>query len=115
MMENENRIAQTEEPTAEPAGSLRGGVGGANVRRYIRYTAFLVVVGLFYIWNSHLAEKQVRREDRLKKSVEVAKAEYKTIDAGLSARTRKPVVEAAADSLGLRVETRNVYKINREP
>lgn len=113
-MENENRIATPEENPAEEAGVLQGRIAGRKIRRYIRYTAFMVVVGLFYIWNSHTAEKQVRREDQLRKAVEVAKAEYKTIDAGLSARTRKPVVEAAADSLGLKVETQNVFKLKRQ-
>ncbi len=114
-MENENRIATTEDSVADQPMSPRGIIASQKVRRYIRYTAFLVVVGLFYIWNSHVAEKQVRREDELKKAVEVAKAEYKTIDARLSATTRKPAVEAVADSLGLKVETRNVFKLKREP
>ena len=118
-MENEVRITreEPEAPEAEPlveesAGKSR--IEARKVRRYIRYVAFLVVIGLVYIWNSHVAEQQVRREDQLRKAVEVAKAEYKTTDARLSAGTRKPVVEQVADSLGLKVTTRNIYQLTRE-
>lgn len=112
-MENENKVkAQEEAPMEE--NKPRGGLQVRNVGRYIRYVMFLVLVGLVYIWNSHVAEQQVRREDQLRKEIESAKAEYKTFHAKLSAGTRKSIVVAGADTLGLAVHTTNVYKLTRD-
>ena len=112
-MENENKVKAKETPQ-EAEGRMRGGLPVRNVGRYIRYVLFLVVIGLVYIWNSHVAEQQVRQEDRLRKEIESAKAEYKTMHAKLSAGTRKPIVGAGADSLGLALHTQNVYKLMRD-
>ena len=116
-MENVNRIQPQEdgesvqEVTQEGSEGAPKGLPMRNVGRYIRYVAFLVVIGLVYIWNSHVAEKQVRRESELRKDIEVAKAQYKAMHGRYSAGTQKSVVVAFADSLGLEVTTNNVYKI----
>lgn len=113
-MENENKAKEQEQakPAAEKAE--RGGLKTQNVGRYIRYVMFLVVIGLVYIWNSHRAETQVRREAELRKQIDEEKAQYKTLHAKLSAGRRKFVVEMDADSLGLRVTSKNIYKLKKD-
>ena len=118
-MENENRNADPH--TDAPAEAQEQGEGKSskglplrNVGRYIRFVAFLVVIGLVYIWNSHVAEKQVRRESELRKEIEAAKADYKAMHARYSAGTQKSVVVAHADTLGLKVSTDKIYKLERD-
>lgn len=119
-MEVENKVR---EPEAEPVEQVeesavqsdgkRAGLPVQDVQRYIRYVVFLVVIGLLYIWNSHVAEKQVRKESRLKKEIADVNAEYKTVHARLDAGTREPVIIAKVDSLGLRSTSYNTYKLKR--
>lgn len=70
--------------------------------RYIRHIVFVALVGIVYIWNAHLAEKQLRKEARLNKEIHEKRAEYKTMQARLSGGTRKSVLAARLDTLGLR-------------
>lgn len=111
----ENKIKDTEEVQEAPVEEKAGGLPVKNVDRYIRYVIFLVVVGLIYIWNSHVAEQQVRREHRLRAQIEDAKAEFKTMQGRLSASTRKSVVSLNVDSLGLQVATQDIYQLERTP
>jgi Bacteriodetes cell division protein (FtsL-like) len=118
-MEKENRLIapQAPEPAEEQAQapvaekprpwSFRSKDAG----RYVRYVLFLVAIGMVYIWNSHVTEKQVKEEERLRKEIADAKAEYKTMHARLSAGTRRQVIFEKVDTLGLRVTSTNVYKI----
>ncbi len=119
-MENENRIQPqdegeiVEETSREGKRKLLKGLPMRNVGRYIGYVGFLVFIGLIYIWNSHVVEKQVRREGELRKEIEIAKAQYKAMHGRYSAGTQKSVVVSFADTLGLQVNTRNVYKLPRD-
>lgn len=119
-MENENQAKPREEavPQEEPVGGkAEKGAKGLplrNVGRYINYVVFLVLIGLMYIWSSHVAEKQLRRESGLRKEVEAAKAEYKAMHARYSAGTQKSVVAVYADTLGLNVSLENVYRLERD-
>jgi hypothetical protein len=86
-----------------------------DASRYIRYVLFVVAIGMVYIWNSHVAEQQVKEEARLRKEIADAKAEYKTMHARLSAGTRRQVIFSKVDSLGLRSTNTNVFKLTRTP
>jgi hypothetical protein len=92
----------------------RRGLSSENVSRYVRYAIFLVLIGLAYIWNSHVAEKQVRRENKLKQQVADAKAEYKTMHARLSAGTRQSAIQDRVDTLGLHPSSKNIYQLKRD-
>ena len=114
-MENQPIDHGTDSPESQaPQAGKQRGVRSADVGRYVRYVIFLVVVGLAYIWNSHVAEKQVKQENKLRKEIADAKAEYKTMHARLSAGTRKPVIAAKVDSLGLEATSRNTFKLMRD-
>ncbi|MBP8073344.1 MAG: hypothetical protein KAY96_01175 [Bacteroidia bacterium] len=121
-MENENRVKETqatveaEAPVekARPFSWLkRGALRSKDAGRYIRYILFVVFVGMVYIWNSHIAEKQVKEEARLRKEIADAKAEYKTMHARLSSGTRRQVIFSKVDSLGLRSTNTNVFKLTK--
>lgn len=120
-MEVENKVREPEEaPVAHSeedqaqSGAKGGGLPVGNVRRYIGYTVFLVLVGLLYIGLSHAAEKQVRRESQLKTDIADAKAEYKTVHAKLDAGTRQSTIFEKVDSLGLKPSSNNIYKLPRK-
>lgn len=114
-MESENTVK--EPPREEPEEQVRrsGRFGLGRMDKYVRYTVFVVVVGLIYIWNSHYAEDQIRREEKLKKELADAEAEYKTINARLSGLTRRYAIEEKIDTLlGLKNWSRPPYKIEVE-
>jgi hypothetical protein len=125
-MENENRVKETHAPTAEPVAPVGkprrfswlrkpAGLRSKDAGRYIRYVVFVVFIGMVYIWNSHIAEKQVKEEARLRKEIADAKAEYKTMHARLSSGTRRHVIFEKVDSLGLRSTNTNVFKLTHTP
>ncbi|HEX2900922.1 MAG TPA: FtsL-like putative cell division protein [Bacteroidia bacterium] len=89
--------------------------GSKAVATYISYVLFVVFIGMVYIWNSHIAEKQVKEEARLRKEIADAKAEYKTMHARLSSGTRRQVIFSKVDSLGLRSTNTNVFKLTKTP
>ena len=49
--------------------------------RFVPYILFVAFIGLFYIGNSHYAEKNVRKIDALEKEVEDLRADYTTLKA----------------------------------
>lgn len=49
--------------------------------KYLPYILFITAVGIFYIGNSHYAEKSIREIDSLKKEVEDLRADYTTLKA----------------------------------
>jgi hypothetical protein len=123
-MENENRVKEPQAPREDKApvkkprsfSWLRMSFWRSqDASRYIRYVLFVVFIGMVYIWNSHVAEQQVKEEARLRKEIADAKAEYKTMHARLSAGTRRQVIFSKVDSLGLRSTNTNVFKLTRRP
>lgn len=120
-MEKENRLIaqaapEAEEPQEQAAPAVKSqwwklNLKGISTTRYISYVLFLVAIGMVYIWNSHVAETQVKEEARLRKEIADAKAEYKTMHARLSAGTRRQVIFEKVDSLGLKATSTNVYKL----
>lgn len=120
-MEKENRVIAQDAPQpdnarveAAPASKpFRWSWRSVEAGRYIRYVVFLVAIGMVYIWNSHIAETQVKEEGRLRKEIADAKAEYKTMHARLSTGTRRQVIFEKVDTLGLKVASTNVYKLSK--
>ena len=116
-MEKENRVVEAEAPVEEQVSQekpRRFGIRFQDAGRYIRFIVFLVAIGMVYIWNSHVAEKQVKQESQLRKDISDAKAEYKTMHARLSAGTRRKVVLQKVDSLGLKTTSNNIFKISEK-
>ncbi len=103
----ENQIHHPPTETPEKSGE-RKGISIHKVDRYLRFTLFLVFIGLVYIWNSHRAESQVRKVQQLDKQVRELKWDYSNLGAELSFSTRRSVLEKRVDSLGL-------HKLDKPP
>lgn len=113
-VKNTAPVEEVETPIQPEQKEERKGLRAADASRYVKYALFIVVIGLVYIWNSHIAEGQVRRENKLKKEVADAKAEYKTMHARLSAGTRQSAIQVEVDTLGLRASSKNIYQLKRD-
>lgn len=105
-------VPEPEVATAAPAkkGLLRFFV----LDRYLKYVVFLVFIGLVYVWNSNIAERQVRREQKLKQAIDEAEAEYKTVHARFSNDSRLKSVEERVDTLGLEPLHEPPYKLEKK-
>ncbi|MFN0202579.1 MAG: FtsL-like putative cell division protein [Bacteroidia bacterium] len=105
-----------EQMTPDPNNSLNSKrqTGWLSVQRvddFLRFVLFLAAIGLFYIWNTHYANKQVREKDALEKQIKDLKAEYLTRKATLSAGTRYTQLVTQFDSLGLHHLGEPPYKL----
>lgn len=75
---------------------------------------FLAVIGFVYIWNSHLAEKQIKERDKLKAEAKAAKAEYFIRKSELSAKIRYTTLLSNIDSIGLYKPEQAPYKLKKK-
>jgi Bacteriodetes cell division protein (FtsL-like) len=105
MEEMANEPAEAAEEQPRRKGLMRFFV----MDRYLKYVVFLVFIGLIYVWNSNIAERQVRKEQRLKHSIEEAQAEYKTVHARFSNDSRRKAVEQRVDT------TLNLHPLHEPP
>ncbi len=72
------------------------------VTRNIPFVAFLMALTLLYISNRHLAERTVRKIDRLGKDVKELSWDYKSLSAELMKLTTQSEIAKRADTLGLK-------------
>ena len=73
-----------------------------RVDDYLRFMIFLAVIGMFYIWNSHYAERQIKEMEVIEAEVKDLKARYLLRQATFSAESRFSEIKSSADTLGLR-------------
>ncbi|MCE3008284.1 MAG: hypothetical protein LW884_08075 [Bacteroidetes bacterium] len=71
------------------------------MQRNLVFAAFLTLIGLAYIWSSHLAERHARQVDRLSEEVKELESEYNTLNAQLSRIRKQSTLVGQMDSLGL--------------
>lgn len=69
--------------------------------RYLPYILYLMVVALFYIGNTHYAEKTVRRIDRTKSETEDLRADYTTLKSEYMYASKQSEVAKGVANLGL--------------
>ena len=79
--------------------------------RYLPYVLFVTVVGIFYIGNSHYAEKNIRKIDALKKEVEDLRADYTTLKADYMYASKQSEVARKVEKLGIKESLRPPEKI----
>ena len=84
-----------------------------NVHDYLRFFLFLVLIGLVYIWNAHLAEKQVIKEANLKKEISELRLEYISLQSTISAEKRYFTVAERVKELGLKPLDKAPYKLEQ--
>ena len=79
--------------------------------KYLPYILFITVVGIFYIGNSHYAEKNVRKIDKLKKEVEDLRADYTTLKADYMYASKQSEVAKKISKKGITESLRPPEKI----
>jgi hypothetical protein len=79
--------------------------------QYVPYVLYVAVVLMFYIGNTHYAERTVRQIDKVKTEVEDLRADYTTLKAELMFASKQSEVAKKAASLGIEESSQPPYKI----
>jgi hypothetical protein len=79
--------------------------------QYIPYILYVAAVLIFYIGNTHYAERTVRQIDKVKTEVEDLRADYTTLKAELMFASKQSEVAKKAASLGIEESSQPPYKI----
>ena len=118
-----NRIKRRPAPSDQPsvAGSLFGRVERVLridtsferglPTRFVPYILYFTIVGMFYIGNSHYADRMIRRMDQLEREVEDLRANYTTLKASYMYESKQSQVAKRARKLGLEESATPPYKI----
>jgi hypothetical protein len=82
--------------------------------RALPFILFLALLGMIYIGNRHLAEKNIRDIDKIGKEVKELSWDYKITKADLAFKSTLSEVAKRADSLGLKESTVPPQKLKAE-
>lgn len=69
--------------------------------KYLPHTLFLVMICIFYIGNSHYAEKTIRKMDKLKREVQDLRADYTTLKADYMYASKQSEVAKRVAHMGI--------------
>lgn len=86
----------------EPKKEWRLRINYKLITQNLPFLLFLAVVALVYIANSHLAEKKVRRINKLSREIKELKWEYLSVKSELMFRSKLSEVSKAVEPLGLK-------------
>jgi hypothetical protein len=78
------------------------------------FLLYLVLLGMIYIWNMHLAEKTPRDIDKTQKEVKELSWDYKTTKADLAYRSTLSEVAKRVDTLGVKESIDPPQKLKAE-
>lgn len=78
---------------------------------YLPYVLFVVFIGLFYIGNSHYADKTNRKITKLEREVEDLRADYTTLKADYMLSSKQSEVAKKVNELGLFESQEPPFKI----
>jgi hypothetical protein len=78
------------------------------------FLLYLVLLGMIYIWNMHLAEKTTRDIDKTQKEVKELSWDYKTTKADLAYRSTLSEVAKRVDTLGVKESIDPPQKLKAE-
>lgn len=79
--------------------------------KFLPHILFITTIGIFYIGNSHYAEKTVRSIDRLKSEVDDLRAEYTTLKANQMLGEKQSEVARKVKKLGIEESLKPPKKI----
>ena len=79
------------------------------------FILFIAFLGMIYIGNMHLAEKNIRDIDKLTKDVKELSWDYKTTKADLAYKSTLTEVAKRADTLGVKESLEPPQKIKEVP
>lgn len=69
--------------------------------KYLPKVVFTVLIGVFYVWNNHYAERSVREIDKLEDEVEDLRADVTTLEANYMYSSKQSEVAKKVKALGL--------------
>ena len=82
--------------------------------KYLPKIAFIMVLGLLYISNTHYAEKTVRKINNMQAEVEDLRADYTTLKSDLMFASKQSEVARKVQLFGLKESLRPPYKVEVE-
>jgi hypothetical protein len=97
----ENPAAAVNTPP-EPKKEWRLRINYKALVQNMPFIGFLSLLGLIYIANSHLAEKKIRRINKLGKEIKELKWEYINVKSELMFRSKMSEVSKSVEPLGLK-------------
>jgi len=89
----------------------KGFITTDEATRALPFVLFLAFLGMVYIGNRHLAEKNIRDIDKLSKEVHELTWEYKVTKADLAFKSTLSEVAKRADTLGIKESIQPAQKI----
>jgi hypothetical protein len=82
-----------------------------SATKALPFVLFLVLLGMIYIANRHLAERNIRDIDKISKEVKELSWDYKTTKAELAYKSTLTEVAKRADTLGIKESIEPPQKI----
>jgi hypothetical protein len=92
----------------------RGIFNSDSATKALPFVLFLVLLGMIYIANRHLAERNIRDIDKIGKEVKELSWDYKTTKAELAYKSTLTEVAKRADTLGIKESLQPPQKITAE-
>jgi hypothetical protein len=92
----------------------KGIINAETATRALPFVLFLALLGMIYIANRHLAEKNIRDIDKITKEVKELSWDYKTAKADLAYKSTLTQVAKRADTLGVKESMQPPQKITAE-
>lgn len=93
-----------------------GVVSKESATDMLPFLIFLCVLGMVYIANSHMAQKNIRNIDKLNKEVKELSWEFKSLKADLMFKSKLTEVAKKVDTLGIKelIEPPKKIVVNNE-
>jgi len=89
----------------------KGFITTDDATKALPFVLFVAFLGMVYIGNRHLAEKNIRDIDKLTKEVKELSWDYKSTKADLAFKSTLTEVEKRADTLGIKTSMQPPQKI----
>lgn len=79
--------------------------------QYLPYVLYLTGIGIFYIGNSHYAEKTIRSIAKIQNEVEDLRADFTTLKADYMKDSKQSEVAEKVEKIGLKESSQPPYKL----
>jgi len=89
----------------------KGFISAEQATRTLPFVLYVAFLGMIYIGNRHLAEKNIRDIDKMTKEVKELSWDYKSTKADLAFKSTLTEVASRADTLGLKESAQPPQKI----
>jgi hypothetical protein len=118
--EAEKKLVVEEKPDTELPDNFftqlftKGIINAETATKALPFVLFVAFLGMVYIANRHLAERNIRDIDKITKEVKELSWDYKTAKADLAYKSTLTQVAKRADTLGIKESMLPPQKITAE-